>query len=135
MVLRHRRLPQSIGIVEVLGNHALRIEERSIQCNRVPHDLEAFAQRWWDAYPQLVTTLLWDLPELLVFSQCLKGLWRKLRTTNVIKRCFVEVRRRTRPMVWFVNLQSVERIIFSIFNRFNVEWRQHTLLRQFTQVA
>jgi len=26
---------------------------------------------------------------------------RKLRTTNVIERCFVEVRRRTRPMVCF----------------------------------
>jgi transposase-like protein len=61
-------------------------------------------------------------------------LWRKLRTTNVIERCFVEVRRRTRPMVCFVNVQSVERIIFSIFNRFNREWRQHTL-RQFTQAA
>jgi hypothetical protein len=31
-------------------------------------------------------------------------------------------------------VQRVERIIFSIFNRCNLEWRQHTL-RQFTQVA
>jgi transposase-like protein len=52
----------------------------------------------------------------------------------VIERCFVEVRRRTRPMVCFVNVQSVERIIFSIFNRFNLQWRQRTL-RQFTQAA
>jgi hypothetical protein len=35
----------------------------------------------------------------------------------------VEVRRRTRPMVCFVNVQSVDRIIFSIFNRFNEDWR------------
>ncbi|MGH9355569.1 MAG: IS256 family transposase, partial [Terriglobia bacterium] len=41
----------------------------------------------------------------------------------MIERCFVEVRRRTRPMVWFVNVQSVNRIIFSIFNRFNEDWR------------
>jgi transposase-like protein len=46
-------------------------------------------------------------------------LWRKLRTTNVIERCFVEVRRRTRPMVCFVNELSVERIIYAIFHRFN----------------
>ena len=39
----------------------------------------------------------------------------KLRTTNVIERCFVEVRRRTRPMVCFVNVESVDRIIYSIF--------------------
>lgn len=94
----------------------------------------AFAQRWRDAYPQLVTRLLRDLPELLAFFQCPRSLWRKLRTTNVIERCFVEVRRRTRPMVCFVNVHSVERIIFSIFNRFNLEWRQHTL-REFTQAA
>ena len=52
----------------------------------------------------------------------------------MIERCFVEVRRRTPPMVYFVNVQSVERIIFSIFNRFNLEWRPRTL-RQFTQFA
>lgn len=95
---------------------------------------QAFARRWRETYPQLVTRLLRDLPELLAFFQCPRALWRKLRTTNVIERCFVEVRRRTRPMVCFVNVQSVERIIFSIFNRFNLEWRQRTL-RQFTQVA
>lgn len=95
---------------------------------------QAFARRWRDAYPQLVTRLLRDLPELLAFFQCPRSLWRKLRTTNVIERCFVEVRRRTRPMVCFVNVQSVERIIFSIFNRFNLEWHQRTL-RDFTQAA
>lgn len=95
---------------------------------------QAFARRWRDAYPQLVARLLRDLPELLAFFQCPRALWRKLRTTNVIERCFVEVRRRTRPMVCFVNVQSVERIIFSIFNRFNLEWHQRTL-RQFTQAA
>jgi len=36
----------------------------------------------------------------------------------VIERCFVEVRRRTRPMVCFVNVKSVDRIIYSIFQRF-----------------
>ena len=95
---------------------------------------QAFARRWRDAYPQLVTRLLRDLPDLLAFFQCPRSLWRKLRTTNVIERCLVEVRRRTRPMVCFVNVQSVERIIFSIFNRFNLEWRPRTL-HQFTQAA
>ena len=95
---------------------------------------QAFARRWREAYPQLVTRLLLDLPELLAFFQCPQPLWRRLRTTNVIERCFVEVRRRTRPMVCFVNVQSVERIIYSIFNRFNLEWTQRTL-HPFTQAA
>jgi putative transposase len=95
---------------------------------------QAFARRWRDAYPSLVTRLLRDLPELLAFFQCPRALWRKLRTTNVSARCFVEVRRRTRPMVCFVTVGSVERIIFSIFNRFNLEGHQRPL-RQFTQAA
>ena len=87
-----------------------------------------------EADPQLVTRLLRDLPELLAFFQNPKGLWLKLRTTNVIERCFVEVRPWTRLMVWFVNVQSVERIIFSIFNRFNLESGQPTL-RELTHSA
>jgi transposase-like protein len=63
-----------------------------------------------------------------------RHLWRKLRTTNVIERRFVEVRRRTRPMVCFVNVESVDRIIYSIFQRFNLEWKTHTL-SLFTQAA
>jgi hypothetical protein len=39
----------------------------------------------------------------------------------------VEVRRRTWPMVCFVNVQSADRIIYSIFQRFNLEWKTRTL--------
>jgi transposase-like protein len=71
---------------------------------------------------------------LLSFFAFPRHLWRKLRTTNVIERCFVEVRRRTRPMVCFVNVESVDRIIYSIFQRFNLEWKTRTL-NLFTQAA
>ena len=57
-----------------------------------------------------------------------------LRTTNIIERCFVEERRRTRPRVCFVNVNSVDRIIYSIFQRFNLEWKTRTL-KLFTQAA
>jgi transposase-like protein len=49
-----------------------------------------------------------------------------VRTTNAIERCFVEVPRRTRPMVLFVNLTSTERIIYAIFQRFNRQWQNRT---------
>jgi len=55
-------------------------------------------------------------------------------TTNVIERCFVEVGRRTRPMVCLVDVESVDRIIDSIFQRFNLEWKTRTL-NLFTQAA
>ncbi len=93
-----------------------------------------FRRRWQVDYPRLVRPLERDLPELLSFFSFPRHLWRKLRTTNVIERCFVEVRRRTRPMVCFVNVNSVDRIIYSIFQRFNLEWKNRTL-KVFTQAA
>ena len=94
----------------------------------------AFQTRWRNIYPAMVNRLERDLPELLNFYGFPKHLWRSLRTSNIIERCFVEVRRRTRPMVCFVNVDSVDRIIFSIFNRFNEDWRNR-ILRAFTQAA
>lgn len=89
---------------------------------------------WQEAYPALVRKLERDLPDLLSFFDMPQHLWRKLRTTNVIERCFVEVRRRTRPMVVFCNVESVDRIIYAIFSRFNQDWKTRTL-NLFTQAA
>jgi transposase-like protein len=93
-----------------------------------------FAVRWKKSYPAMVRRLQRDLPELLSFYRFPQHLWRKLRTTNIIERCFVEVRRRTRPMVCFVNVESVDRIIYSIFQRFNLDWKNRTL-KLFTRAA
>lgn len=95
---------------------------------------QRFAAHWRQQYPSMVHSLEKDLAELLAFFSFPQHLHRKLRTTNVIERVFVEVRRRTRPMVCFVNVASVDRIIYSIFQRFNLEWRNRTL-RVFTQAA
>jgi len=95
-----------------------------------------FRSRWQAPYPGMVRRLEKDLPELLTFFRFPRHLWRKLRTTNVIERCFVEVRRRTRPMVCFVNVASVDRIIYAIFNSLNenARWKNRTL-QLFTQAA
>jgi transposase-like protein len=90
--------------------------------------------RWRGAYGPMVRQLERDLPELLSVFAFPTHLRKKLRTTNVIERCFVEVRRRTRPMVCFVNVASVDRILYSIFQRFNLEWKNRTL-KLFTQAA
>ena len=93
-----------------------------------------FRFRWQRDYPSMVRQLEKDLPELLHFFNSPKHLWQRVRTTNLIERCFVEVRRRTRPMVVFVNVASVDRIIYAIFHRFNQEWKNHTL-KLFTHAA
>jgi len=56
-----------------------------------------FRVRWQRRYPTMVKRLGQDLPELLSFFAFPRHLWRKLRTTNVIEHCFVEVRCRLGP--------------------------------------
>jgi len=55
-----------------------------------------FRTSWHAQYPTLVRQFDKDLPRLLSFFSFPRHLWRKLRTTNIIERCFVEVRRCTR---------------------------------------
>jgi len=76
------------------------------------------------------------LAEQFTFFRFPRHLWRKLRTTHVIERCFVEVWRRTRPSVCFVNVASADRIIDAIFNAMNAksQWKNLTL-RRFTHAA
>ncbi len=93
-----------------------------------------FKWTWQQVYPRVVKGLEKHLPELLNFYAFPRHLWKKLRTTNAIERCFVEVRRRTRPMVVFTNVESVDRIIYAIFSRFNQDWQNRTL-ELFTQAA
>jgi len=62
------------------------------------------------------------------------NVWRKLRTTNILERRSVQVRRRTRPMGCALWTWTVSRIIYSISQRFNLAWKTRTL-KLFTQAA
>lgn len=88
---------------------------------------KTWAKTWRAIAPEAVTCLESDLEDLLRFYECPKEMWVKLRTTNIIERVFREVRRRTRPMSCFTNSRSVERIIFAIFNRQNMIWKDKPL--------
>ena len=84
-------------------------------------------RRWQDQAPKAVACLETDLEELLAFFDCPKIHWKRLRTTNVIERLFVEVRRRIRTMCAFTTRSSCERILFSVFDRMNQHWTRHPL--------
>ncbi len=86
-----------------------------------------FKGKWQRASPGMVRRLEKDLPELRTCFRFPRHLWRKLRTTNVIERCFVEVRRRTRSLACSVNVESADRIIYAIFNGYSQSWRDSTL--------
>jgi transposase-like protein len=64
-----------------------------------------------------------DLDELLNFLSRPRAHWRKIRTTNAIERAFCEVRRRSRPMSYFQNPGSVDRIIDRVINHLKSTWK------------
>jgi len=97
------------------------------------HRTEALQQfrhwknRWHQQAPKAVACLEADLEQLLAFFDCPKAHWKRLRTTNVIERLFVEVRRRIRTMCAFTTRSSCERILYSVFDRMNKHWSRHPL--------
>jgi transposase-like protein len=89
----------------------------------------AWARLWHTEAPKAVECLRKDLQELLSFFACPEDHRRKVRTTNVIERCFREVRRRTRPMTCFNDDKSCSRIIYSVFSHLNKSWKGRPLLQ------
>ncbi len=55
-----------------------------------------------------------DFYHLLYYDVFPAGLWKKIRTTNVLERTFREHRRRTRPMQLFPNPESAERVRYGV---------------------
>ena len=90
--------------------------------------LKCFRQwesRWRKEAPKAVACIAQDIEELLAFFDCPKAHWKRIRTTNVIERLFVEVRRRIRKMCAFTTPSSCERILYSVFKRMNDQWTLH----------
>jgi putative transposase len=87
----------------------------------------AWRQRWHSPAPKAVACLEGDLEELLAFYDCPSAHWKRLRTSNVIERLFVEVRRRIRKMCAFTTRDSCERILYAVFYRMNQYWSRHPL--------
>jgi putative transposase len=97
----------------------------------------AFCQKYRKVYPEAVKSLESEINDLLSFyevklspeerkgrdaqelEKAQEALWRRIRTTNLIERAFVEVKRRTRPMGVFGNRGSIERILYAVFFHYN----------------
>lgn len=95
---------------------------------------QQWKQRWEQRRPNAVACVERDLDALLNFFAVPQAHWIKVRTTNVIERAFREVRRRTRPMSSFSNLESCDRIIYGVIRHLNRSWERKPLF-QFTQTC
>jgi len=102
-------------------NQARSIYEASTRREAVARFRE-WARKWSDVAPKAVKCLQKDLDELLSFLKFPEGHRKKIRTTNVIERCFREVRRRARTMSCFNDVSSCNRIVYAVFAYMNEKW-------------
>jgi transposase-like protein len=94
----------------------------------------AWRSKWLDEAEAAGRCLEKDLFHCFHYFSFPQGLWRTIRTTNILERAFREVRRRTRPMGVFTNAESAERIMYGVTQHLNANWKEHPL-RQIQQNA
>lgn len=78
--------------------------------------------KWQDKMPNAVRCLERDFDKLIPFLEFNSEFHKAIRTTNVIERCFREVRRRLKTMGSFQDSRSCKRIVVSLFEYFNTKW-------------
>lgn len=83
-------------------------------------------ERWIKLIPKAVACLERDFDKLIPFFEFSPEFHKVIRTTNVIERCFKEVRRRLKVMGYFQNTKSCKRIVLSLFFYFNQKWERKT---------
>jgi len=86
----------------------------------------AWQKRWQKLTPKAVACLENDFDRLIPIFAFPESLRKMIRTTNVIERCFREVRRRLKVMGYFQNGQSCDRIVYALFASFNAKWKHKT---------
>ena len=87
-------------------------------------EFRAWKKRWESKIPRAVNCLEKDFDKLIPVFEFPKNIRKMIRSTNVIERCFREVRRRLKVMGYFQNSKSCDRIIYAIFNYFNTKWQR-----------
>jgi transposase-like protein len=83
-------------------------------------------QRWQRVAPKAVACLERDFDKLLPIFSFPESLRKIIRTTNVIERCFREVRRRLKVMGYFQDSKSCDRIVYALFTSSNSTWKRRT---------
>jgi putative transposase len=96
----------------------------------------AAARAWYEHWHPIdaeAADCLWrDLEQLLTIFSLPAAHRVLMRTTNPLERVFVEVRRRTRPILAFNNDASCERVCLSVFGYLQASWK-HKPLKAITQ--
>jgi len=86
-------------------------------------EFQTWKRRYQNLAPKAAACLEKDLDETLRFFDFPYRIWVSLRTTNIIERVFRELRRRTKVMDTFPTEESCIRIMFSLVQMINEDWK------------
>jgi putative transposase len=89
---------------------------------KAANQFRKWRDKWQDKIPRAVRCLERDFDKLVPFLEFSASFHKVIRTTNVIERCFREVRRRLKVMGYFQDSKSCKRIVVSLFEYFNKKW-------------
>jgi len=87
---------------------------------------KAWEAKWYPEAERAVKCMRKDLYACLRYFDMPKEQWKTVRTTNILERSFREVRRRTRPMNFYPNVNSAEKIFYGVTNYLNQNWNNQT---------
>jgi transposase-like protein len=83
-----------------------------------------FITRYGDLYPSAVSCFTDDLEACLAFLNCPAIHHRRIRTTNLLERAFVEQRRRTRTIPRFFDERSCLKLVFATLWQTSERWKK-----------
>jgi putative transposase len=82
-----------------------------------------FHRRYSKEFPTATEVLAKDLPECLTFYRFPESHWRRIRTSNVLERAFLEVRRRTDVIKRLPDEMSALALVFGVLEEDRLKWR------------
>jgi transposase-like protein len=82
-----------------------------------------FIARYGQLYPSAVTCFQDDLEACLSFLRCPASHHKRIRTTNLLERVFVEERRRTRTIPRFFDERSCLKLVFATLWQASERWQ------------
>jgi transposase-like protein len=83
-----------------------------------------FIERYSDLYPSAVVCFQDDLAACLNHLECPVGHRKRIRTTNLLERAFLEVRRRTRTTPRFFDERGCLKLIFATLMQVSDRWQR-----------
>jgi hypothetical protein len=85
--------------------------------------LQQLVEKLAPSYPEAAALLLAAEPDILAYKSFPKDHWRRIHSTNLVERLNKEIKRRTKVVGVFPERPSVIRLVGTLLNEIDDDWR------------